>query len=56
MVLSFACTIMSISWAGLVFFSSYGMVKGAGMDDGTKWGVCFAVAACAFGRCWCVGA
>jgi hypothetical protein len=53
MVLSFAVAIFSFAWAGLVFFGTHGMVKHSGMDDGTQWAVCFAVAACAFGMTWC---
>ncbi|KAG2425823.1 hypothetical protein HXX76_013448 [Chlamydomonas incerta] len=46
-VLQFAVTLMSLTWAGIVFFSSYGAAKGGLGQD--AWGVAFGVAFCAFG-------
>ncbi|PNW73072.1 hypothetical protein CHLRE_14g617800v5 [Chlamydomonas reinhardtii] len=46
-VLQFAVTLMSLTWAGIVFFASYGAAKGGLGQD--AWGMAFGVAFCAFG-------
>ena len=46
-MLQFAVTLMSLTWAGIVFFASYGAAKGGLGQD--AWGMAFGVAFCAFG-------